>query len=299
MIQAPENPARFIVCPQSIKMTSTIISNRESSVSIISPRLNWSLRGVCLLALLGLIVACQSQAETLTEYTYTVLEERAHDTDLFTQGLLLRDEIFYESGGRYGSSRLVSYPRSGPADNFIKEHSLSRHYFAEGLTEMDGKLYLLTWRENTLIVFDRDSFEELHRHQYHGEGWGLTDDGELLIRSDGSHQLFFHNRDDFSVVRTVEVYQQGNAVRRLNELEYINGYVWANIWYDNRLVQIDLDSGQVVGYVDLSELVATTAPNHPDSVLNGIAWDEEHQALWVTGKSWPTLFLIRLSSREN
>lgn len=265
---------------------------------ILTSRLSWSLVGVCLLALLGVIFAFQSQAETPTEYTYTVLEERAHDTRLFTQGLLLRDDIFYESGGGYGGSRLVSYPRSGPADNFIEERSLPRRYFAEGLTEMDGKLYLLTWRENTLMVFDRDSFDELYRHPYSGEGWGLTDDGERLIRSDGSHLLFFHQRDDFSIMRTLEVYQQGKAVRRLNELEYIDGYVWANIWYDNRLVQIDLDSGQVVGYVDLSELVATTAPNHPDSVLNGIAWDEAHQALWVTGKNWPTLFLIRLNSRD-
>lgn len=253
-----------------------------------------SLRNMGLLALLGVTVACQPRAEVTTEYTYTVMEERAHNTRLFTQGLLLRDDTFYESGGGYGRSRLVSYPRRGSAGHFIESVSLPRRYFAEGLTEMDGKLYLLTWRENTLIVFDRDSFEELYRHQYTGEGWGLTDDGELLIRSDGSHRLFFHKRDDFSVVRTLEVYQQDSPVQRLNELEYINGYVWANIWYDNRLVQIDLDSGQVVGSVDLSDLVNTTAPNNPDSVLNGIAWDEEHQSLWVTGKNWPTLFMIRL-----
>lgn len=267
-------------------------------MSNISMRLTSPLRGTCLLALLSSILACQSQADSPTEYTYTVIEERAHDTRLFTQGLLLRDGIFYESGGGYGSSRLVSYPRSGPADNFIEERSLPRRYFAEGLTEMNDKLYLLTWRENTLMVFDRYSFEELYRHRYPGEGWGLTDDGELLIRSDGSHRLFFHERDDFSVTRTLEVYQEGQAVRRLNELEYIDGYVWANIWYDHRLVQIDLESGHVVGYVDLSELVAATAPDHPDSVLNGIAWDEEHNALWVTGKNWPTLFLIRLSNRD-
>lgn len=271
----------------------------SSIFSLLSPRLYWSLTSVALLLLLGAIFAPQPQAEAPTEYTYTVLDERPHDTRLFTQGLLLRDDIFYESGGGFGSSRLVSYPRSGPADNFIEEHALPRRFFAEGLTEMDGKLYLLTWRENTLMVFDRDSLEELYRHQYPGEGWGLTDDGEVLIRSDGSHRLFFHKRDDFSILRTLEVSQEGNAVRRLNELEYIDGYVWANIWYDNRLVQIDLDSGQVVGYVDLSELVTSTAPNHPDSVLNGIAWDNEQQALWVTGKNWPTLFLIRLGSPDD
>src|SRR5690625_7395881 len=115
---------------------------------------------------------------------------------------------------------------------------------------MDGKLYQLTWRENTLIVFDRDNFEELHRHQYTGEGWGLTDDGELLIRSDGSHRLFFHKRDAFSVVRTSEVYQQDSPGPRLNELEYLNGYVCATICSDNRLVQIELDSGQVVRSVE-------------------------------------------------
>ncbi|MDQ2075211.1 glutaminyl-peptide cyclotransferase [Marinimicrobium sp. ABcell2] len=263
-----------------------------------SSRPSLPLAGTFLLCLAGIISACQASIDAPTEYTYTVLEERDHSTRLFTQGLLLHDGLFYESSGGYGRSRLVSYPRSGPAEGFVNHKSLPRRYFAEGLTEMEGKLYLLTWRENTLFVLDRDSFEELTSHKYTGEGWGLTDNGDVLIRSDGSHRLFFHDREDFSLLRTLEVHKKGTPVRKLNELEYIDGFVWSNIWHDNRLVQIDLETGHVVGYVDLTDLAEQTAPAHRESVLNGIAWDEEHQAMWVTGKNWPTLFLIRLNQLQ-
>jgi glutaminyl-peptide cyclotransferase len=263
-------------------------------VSAASSRLSLSLAGVFFLSLVGALFALQPLANAPTEYAYTVLEERAHDTRLFTQGLFLLDGVFYESSGGYGRSRLVSYPRSGPADDFIRHKTLPRKYFAEGLTEMEGKLFLLTWKENTLFVLDRDSFEELYRKEYKGEGWGLTDNGDVLIRSDGSHRLFFHNHEDFSLLQTLEVHLEGKPLRKLNELEYIDGYVWANVWHDNRLVQIDLETGHVVGFVDLTKLAKRTAPSHPESVLNGIAWDKEHQAMWVTGKNWPTLFLIRL-----
>lgn len=230
-----------------------------------------------------------------TQYGYRIITERAHSEQLFTQGLLLSGDTFYESSGRYGRSRLVSYPRQDTDDGFIQERSLPRRYFAEGLTELGDRLYLLTWRENTLMVFAKSDFELLESHHYTGEGWGLTDNGEQLIRSDGSHRLFFHDPKDFALLRTVEVLDRGQPVKKLNELEYIDGRVWANIWHDSRLVEIDPDSGQVKGYVDLRALVKSTAPKASQSVLNGIAWDAEQKGLWVTGKNWPTLFLIRLT----
>lgn len=246
------------------------------------------------LTLAGVFFAFTAWAEAPTDYGYRILAERTHAEQLFTQGLLLRGDTFYESSGGYGHSLLVSYPHEGQAGEFTLNKSLPKQYFAEGLSELADKLYLLTWRKNTALVFARDDFELLASHRYSGEGWGLTNNGEQLIRSDGSHRLFFHDPEDFSLLKTLEVRDGDRPVKRLNELEFIDGRIWANIWQDHRLVEIDPDSGQVTGYLDLSALVGQAAPGHTDGVLNGIAWDPERNAMWVTGKNWPTLFLIQL-----
>ncbi|WP_341936501.1 glutaminyl-peptide cyclotransferase [Marinimicrobium sp. C2-29] len=249
-------------------------------------------RLVAPLALSSFLLAACAGAEAPTDYDYRLVEDRPHDTTLFTQGLLLHGGQFYESGGRYGQSRLVRYRQDGRVPD--QEEALADEYFAEGLTDVDNKLYLLTWRENTLFVFDRNTFALLERRQYTGEGWGLTDDGEQLIRTDGSSQLHFHRLDDFSLIRSLPVTEEGRPVSRLNELEYINGYVWANIWQSDRLVQIDPESGEVVGRLDLSALVRREAPRGSQQVLNGIAYDPERNGLWVTGKNWPKLFFLEL-----
>lgn len=253
---------------------------------------------ICLTFFALMLTACP-WAQTPVEYHYRIIAERAHAEQLFTQGLLLRGDTFYESGGRYGQSRLVSYHREGGADQFTQNTALPAQYFAEGLTELNNKLYLLTWRENTLMVFSRENFELLSRHRYAGEGWGLTDDGRQLIRSDGSEKLFFHQPEDFELQHSLEVRDQGRPVTNLNELEFIQGRIWANIWHRDRLVEIDPESGAVTGYLDLSALVEEFAPAHSQSVLNGIAWDSERQALWVTGKNWPKMFLLELSTKED
>lgn len=255
-------------------------------------------RNICL-TLVALILAGCAFAQAPVGYHYRIIAERAHAEQLFTQGLLLRGDTFYESGGRYGQSRLVSYHREAEADQFAQNRPLPNQYFAEGLTELDNKLFLLTWRENTLMVFNREDFSPLSRHHYDGEGWGLTDDGKVLIRSDGSHKLFFHRPEDFALERSLEVKFQDKPVTNLNELEYINGRIWANVWHSDRLVEIDPESGAVTGYLDLSELVEEFAPAQSQSVLNGIAWDSEHQAIWVTGKNWPKMLLLKLSATKN
>lgn len=261
--------------------------------------MNLTYRLKIILAIFSLAFAACTPAQSPTEYHYRIIAERAHAEQLFTQGLLLRGDTFYESGGRYGQSRLVSYHREADADQFTQSTALPAQYFAEGLTELDDKLYLLTWRENTLMVFSREDFALLSRHSYKGEGWGLTDDGRQLIRSDGSHRLFFHSPQDFALLQTLEVRDQGLPVTHLNELEYLRGRIWANIWHRDRLVEIDPDTGVVTGYVDLSALVEEFAPAHSQSVLNGIAWDPKHQALWVTGKNWPKMFLLKLTQEKD
>lgn len=239
----------------------------------------------------SLLSAC-AQDVTPVDYRYEIAEVRSHDARLFTQGLLIHDGLFYESGGRYGQSRLVAYEES--ATDPIQQHRLPQHYFAEGLTELDGQLYLLTWKENTLLTFDRDSFELLEETHYAGEGWGLTDDNEHLIRSDGSDQLYFHEPDGFDLVRTLSVRENGQPVARLNELEFIEGSLWANIWHSNRLVQIDPSDGRVIGSVDLASVVRREKPAGSEAVLNGIAYDQQRQQFWVTGKNWRHLYRIEL-----
>ncbi len=234
-------------------------------------------------------------------YDYEIIAERARSDQLFTQGLVLHQGVFYESSGRYGQSRLVSYARDlddGATHRFLQHRSLPRRYFAEGLAHRDDRLYMLTWQENTLKVFDRNTFAPLQRLSYSGEGWGLTHNGEYFIRSDGSHRLYFHSFDDFTLLGTLEVQDHQGPVSQLNELEYLNGRVWANIFCDHRLVEIDLETGQITGYLDLSALVERVKPNHPEQVLNGVAYDPDAEAFWVTGKLWPTLFLIRIKAPD-
>lgn len=240
------------------------------------------------------LTACaETDPATPVAYQYQVEAEQPHDPGMFTQGLIKRGERFYESGGQYGQSRLITYRENGR--QAMREQPLADRYFAEGLTELNGKLYLLTWREQTLLVFDADTLEPIREHRYRGEGWGLTDDGNQLIRTDGSDQLYFHNADSFEVERQVTVTENGKALPRLNELEYINGSVWANIWYANRLVRIDPDNGRVVGSLDLARLVKSAQPRAAGAVLNGIAYDTERNQLWVTGKLWPTMFRLSVT----
>lgn len=254
----------------------------------------WSCRTLWLTGLLMALAACADTGPPgIIQYQFQVEAEQSHDPSMFTQGLLKRGSRFYESGGRYGQSRLISYQDNGRQAD--RERSLAARYFAEGLTELNNELYLLTWREKTLLVYDADTLQPVRQLNYSGEGWGLTDDGEHLIRSDGSARLYFHTPDDFRLTRQVTVTENGKPVTRLNELEYVDGAVWANIWYSDRLIQIDPDNGRVIGSLDLSELVHTAQPATAGAVLNGIAYDTERDQLWVTGKLWPMLYRLSLT----
>jgi glutamine cyclotransferase len=237
-----------------------------------------------------------------TPITFEVLAERTHKPTLFTQGLLVDGDHFYESSGLYNQSLLVTYPIAEPAGTwakisapFTKKQVVPSRYFAEGLALLGDKLYLLTWQEQTLLVYDKATLNYQKSISYQGEGWGLTSDGKQLIRSDGSDTLYFHNTDTFAVIKTLKVSNDDLAVSKLNELEFAQGFIWANIWHDDRIVKIDPATGEVVGELNLSQLKHALALKNSEQVLNGIAWDEKRQAFWITGKNWPKMFLVRIN----
>lgn len=241
-----------------------------------------------------------TQAQAAASISFEILAERTHKPTLFTQGLLVDGDYFYESSGLYDQSILVSYPVAEPTSTwaklsapFTQKQTVPARYFAEGLALLDNKLYLLTWQEQTLLIYDKSTLNYQKSLSYKGEGWGLTSDGKQLIRSDGSDTLYFHNPSDFSVTKTLTVMDANTAVSRLNELEFAQGFIWTNIWYDDRILKIDPVTGKVVGEMNLSALKQKLKLNNSEQVLNGIAWDEKRQAFWITGKNWPKMFLIR------
>lgn len=245
-------------------------------------------------ALLGL-VACGPGASAEGEtWVPEVVARYPHDPNAFTQGLLFHNGKLYESTGREG---LSSLRRVDIATGRVEQRrDVDAPLFAEGLALVGESLYQLTWQHNIGFVYSLDDFRQTGTFTYEGEGWGLTFDGEQLIMSDGTTMLRFLDPVDFSVERTVTVTDNGRPRDRLNELEYIDGEVWANIWYDDRIARIDPDDGRIVGWVDLSALYPATArPN--DAVVNGIAWDPASDRIFVTGKLWPALFEIRFDQR--
>ncbi|HSC69190.1 MAG TPA: glutaminyl-peptide cyclotransferase [Cellvibrio sp.] len=233
---------------------------------------------------------------------YEILAERTHKPTLFTQGLLVDGDNFYESSGLYDKSLLVSYPIAEPDSAWAKisapfkqKQNIPPRYFAEGLALLDDKLYLLTWQEQTLMIYDKATLTYQKSLHYKGEGWGLTQYEKQLVRSDGSDTLYFHNPSDFAVSKTIKVTDGKVPVARLNELEFAQGFIWANIWYDDRIVKIDPANGNVLGELDLSALKQKMKLDNSEQVLNGIAWDEKRQAFWITGKNWPKMFLVRIT----
>ncbi|MEB3274999.1 MAG: glutaminyl-peptide cyclotransferase [Prochlorothrix sp.] len=224
-------------------------------------------------------------------YGYRVLQTYPHDPEAFTQGLLFHDGELYEGTGLWGRSSLRRVTLV--TGEVQQQHNLANRYFGEGLTLWGDRLIQLTWRSGQGFVYDRASFELLQTFQYGTEGWGLTQDGQSLILSDGSDRLYFLDPDTFELRRFVVVREGDRPLQRLNELEYINGEVWANVWLETRIARIDPATGQVLAWVDLTGLEPTVRAN-PDAVLNGIAYDAEADRLFVTGKLWPRLYEIEV-----
>lgn len=225
-------------------------------------------------------------------YTPEVIARYPHDPQAFTQGLEFRGERLYESTGLYGHSSLrVVESATG---RVLRQREVPREFFAEGITVFDGRIYQLTYTSQRCFVYDAETLAPLREHAYAGEGWGLTHDDRSLIMSDGSNQLRFIDPSSFAELRRVRVFDGDRAVDQLNELEYVDGEVYANVWHADRIARIDPASGRVVGWIDLSSLRRMVDAGDSEAVLNGIALAPATRHLFVTGKLWPTMFEIRL-----
>ncbi len=225
---------------------------------------------------------------------YVVVNEYLHDPNAFTQGLLYHEGSFYEGTGLYGQSSIREVdPASGEV---LRSLDLSADYFGEGIALVGRRLYQLTWRSHKGFVYNVDTFEQLASFSYDTEGWGLTYDGERLIMSDGTDTLHFIDPSNCRGGGDMQV-RDTRPVGRLNELEYIDGEILANVWQTDEILRIDPATGQVTGHIDLAGLLPAQYQGPNVDVLNGIAWDAEQQRLFVTGKRWPRLFEIELLER--
>jgi glutamine cyclotransferase len=251
----------------------------------------WGLVVVGLLVIVtGALWALAPQAAPRI-YGYQVVQVYPHDPQAYCQGLVFADGQLYEGTGRYGESTLrrVALETGQP----VLTQPLDRSLFGEGITVWNGQIIQLTWRGGVGIVYDQQTFRELRRFRYPGEGWGLTHDGRQLIMSDGSATLRFLDPNTYQVVRRLLVSSQGRRVDQLNELEYVQGEIWANIWYKDHVARISPKTGSVLGWIDFRNLW----PERPDreAVLNGIAYDATNGRLFITGKNWPKLFEVRIT----
>ena len=252
-----------------------------------------------LLILTAVLTACRAGAPSgaapvpaASSSSYRIVNVYPHDPQAFTQGLIFRDGFLFESTGHRGQSTVRKVQLE--TGEVVAQHALDPRYFGEGLTESRGRLIQLTWQSGRGFVYDPASLEVERTFDYRGEGWGLAAIGDQLVMSDGSTSLRFFDAETFDETRGVVVRDAGRPVGDLNELEAVNGEIYANVWHSDRVARIDPMSGTVRGWIDLSGLLAPGDVSDPEAVLNGIAWDEAGDRLFVTGKYWPRLFEIEV-----
>ncbi|HEY6187065.1 MAG TPA: glutaminyl-peptide cyclotransferase [Pyrinomonadaceae bacterium] len=256
------------------------------------------------LAFLLLAVACHSGAgrdgdrdgnAKVPVYTFEVINAWPHDTGAFTQGLEIHQGSLYESTGRNGASSLRQVELE--TGRVLRKVEVPQEYFAEGLTIFQGKIYQLTWQSHKGFIYDLASFQPLGEFTYEGEGWGLTHDDRSLIMSDGTNLIRFIDPVNYKTERAIKVYDGDRPLTKLNELEYIHGEIYANIWETDWIVRLDPQTGKILGWIDLKDLLPRADRSAQTDVLNGIAYDGASDRLFVTGKLWPKLFQIRLKKR--
>jgi glutamine cyclotransferase len=227
---------------------------------------------------------------TIINYTYTVVKTYPHDTSAFTQGLVYDNGVLFESTGGFGDSSLR---KVNLEDGCILQQYNIPNYFCEGLTLVNDTLVQLTWQNQIGFIYNKETFTLLGNFSYKTEGWGLTFDGNKLIMSDGSAKLTFLDPQTYQKIGEINVLEGNTPITNINELEYINGDIYANIWLTQKIAIINPQTGQIKGWIDLTGINQHPTTN-PDSVLNGIAYDQQTNRLFVTGKNWPNIYHIEI-----
>lgn len=237
----------------------------------------------------------QSEAATPV-YGYKVVAKYPHSTSSYTEGFFYRNGMFYEGTGMIGrSALLVTEPQTGKVQ---QRRDLDRPYFGEGIVDFGPNLYEWTWQSNVGFVLDSFSLRVVKTFTYTGEGWGMTRTKSEIITSDGTSTLRFRNPANFKETHHIVVKDEGKEIENLNELEYVKGEIYANVWHSDRIARIDPQTGKVLGWIDLAGILPANQRIDSESVLNGIAYDAEHDRLFVTGKQWPAIFEIQLVPPE-
>lgn len=225
-------------------------------------------------------------------YTYKIVESWAHDTKAYTQGLEFNNGYLYEGTGQYGESMLTKVKLE--TNEIIQSTNLSKEVFGEGITILNDKIYQLTWKSSIGYVYDKETFNTLYEFSYPTDGWGLTNNGKELIMSDGSENIYFLDSEYFNELRRIQVYDNIGPVYNLNELELINGEIYANIYGTKKIVAFSPETGKVTKIINLNSILKNEDITSQIDVMNGIAWEAEKQMLVITGKWWPKLYHIEL-----
>ena len=246
--------------------------------------------------LLVICLAFGGVATAAPIYSYKVIARYAHSTDSYTEGFFYLNGMFYEGTGKTGRSAvLVIEPKTG---TIVQRRDLAPEYFGEGIVDWGPNIYEWTWTSNVCFVYDRASLRPVKQFTYSGEGWGMTRTAKELITSDGTATLRFRDPNTFKETHHIVVKEGNIRVERLNELEFIKGEIYANIWHSDMIVRISPQNGHVIAWIDLTGLLPSDQMVDAESVLNGIAYDAQHDRLFVTGKQWPTVFEIKVVPRS-
>jgi glutamine cyclotransferase len=248
--------------------------------------------------LLGIMVAAAAlpAAVAAPVFTYKVVRDYPHDPTAFTQGLEYRGGFLYEGTGLNGRSSLRKERLE--TGQILEQTKLSPEYFGEGITVLGPAIFQLTWQSHTGFVYGSSTFHVERRFSYPGEGWGLTNDGHLIYMSDGTAAIRVMDPHTFAEKRRIQVRDGGAPVAELNELEWVDGEILANVWQTDRIARISPATGEVAGWIDCSGMLPTVFRSSPDAVLNGIAYDSRTKRLFVTGKLWPKLYQIQMVPRN-
>jgi glutamine cyclotransferase len=248
---------------------------------------------IALLAVVVVLLCLHSKKQDIfSVYTYEIINTFPHDRKAYTQGLVFQNGVLYEGTGLPGRSSLRKVELE--TGNVLQTHKLSAEFFGEGITIFADKIIQLTFQENVGFVYNKDTFELLRKFNYPTEGWGITHNDKHLIMSDGTPTLYFLDPETFEQVRSIKVYDRGVSVWGVNELEYVEGQIYANIWPAEQIAIISPQTGRVMSWINMKGLLTKQDRSQPVDVFNGIAYDKENGRLFVTGKFWPKLFEIKV-----